>query len=103
MENLLGVEVEVFRACINLTARATPEGSGNTKKYVKDFYLKAKARTWPCQSYMCHVRLTAVTLGIVTLALISKPKVKTSTLNHNPAISTLDPNPFLLLLCYSRA
>ena len=32
-------------------------------KSVKDLYLKAKARIWPCLSYVCHVRSTAESLA----------------------------------------
>ena len=33
---------------------------GNNLKGLKDFCLKAKARIWPCLSYVCHIRARAV-------------------------------------------
>ena len=34
---------------------------GNNSKGFEDFYLKDKAKIWPCLSYMCHILLTAAT------------------------------------------
>ena len=37
------------------------ERRGSRLKGFKDFYLKAKAKIWPCLTYMCHIRSTADT------------------------------------------
>ena len=40
---------------------------GKTFTGFQDFYLKAKARMWPCLSYMCHVHSTAESLNAAPL------------------------------------
>ena len=43
----------------NRTFGTAAERRGKNFKGLKEFYLKANARNWPCLSYMCHVRSTA--------------------------------------------
>jgi len=44
---------------IKVCRGTTFERRGNNVKHVNDFYLKAKARIWPCLSYVCNIRSTA--------------------------------------------
>ena len=52
------------RNCVSASERR-----GNTLKGCKGFALKAKARTWPCMSYVGHVRSTADTWPPTLLAV----------------------------------